>query len=448
MAAAPQPDFREIDTRVISAIRRPGPLYLALMFMLAIVVALGVATFAFEAYTGLGITGMGQPVMWAFYITTFVVWVGIGHAGTLISAILYLFRSRWRPSIYRIAETMTVFALSIAGLFPIIHLGRPWFFYFVFFYPNERILQPDFHSPLVWDAFAVGTYFTVSVVFLYVGAIPDLGTIADASSGLKHKIFRFASLGWRGNQRQWRHFGTAYLLLAGLIAPLVISVHSVVSFDFAMGQLPAWHDQVFAPYFVGSAIYSGLGTLMVLLVLIRRFGHFENEITEWHFNQIGKLTLLMSAIISYAYLSEAFMAWYSNDEMIRTTFNMRYWGPYSSLFWLMCWSNCIMPLALFSKKVRTNFTFMFIMGLFCDIGVWLDHFGIIAGALTTNFMPSQWGFYRPTWAEAILEGASIAFFVLLYLIAYKAEPLISMTELKAGLRWLNKALRMLGSETP
>jgi Ni/Fe-hydrogenase subunit HybB-like protein len=453
MSAAPQitpdsstlPDFQSIDQRSLNVLGRPSLAYLAVTAVFAAILAAGAGAFAWQVYRGIGVSGMGQPVMWAFYVNTFVFWVGIGHSGTLISAVLYLFRSRWRASIYRCSETMTVFAVTIAGLFPIIHLGRPWFFYWLFFYPNQRVLQPDFHSPLVWDAFAIGTYLTVSAMFLYVGTIPDLATVAASSKGLRSTIYRIASLGWRGDQRQWRHFSTTYLLMAGLATPLVISVHSVVSFDFAMGQLPGWHDDIFAPYFVASAIYSGLGMLMMLLPLIRRGGHFQNEITVWHFDQLGKLAILMSMVISYSYLSESFMAWYSNDPFERMTFNMRYFGPYAALFWLMCWCNCIMPLLLFSKRLRTNLTFIPIMGFFAFIGIWLDHFVIIAGSLTTNFMPSQWKFYAPTWPELVIEAASLGMFIFLFLIAFKVEPLVSMSELKTGLRWLNKALRELPS---
>jgi molybdopterin-containing oxidoreductase family membrane subunit len=450
MSAAPQASRRDsapltfplVDHENIKVMTRPSMAYVAVAALFALILTAGAGAFAWQVFRGIGVTGMGQPVMWAFYVNTFVFWVGIGHSGTLISAVLYLFRSRWRASIFRCAETMTVFAVSIAGLFPIIHLGRPWFFYWLFFYPNQRVLQPDFHSPLVWDAFAIGTYLIVSVIFLYVGAIPDLATVASHAQGLRRRLYQLVAMGWRGEQRQWRHFATAYLVLAGIATPLVISVHSVVSFDFAMGQLPGWHDDIFAPYFVASAIYSGLGMLMMLLPLLRRVGGFEAEITSWHFDQLCKLALLMSLIISYSYLSESFMAWYSNDPFERTTFNMRYFGPYAALFWMMCWCNSILPLCLFSKKIRTNLKFMPIMGFFAFIGIWFDHFVIIAGSLTTNFMPSQWGFYRPTWPELVIEAASLAMFILLFLLAYKVEPLVSMSEIKTGLRWLNKSARL------
>lgn len=440
-------DFQSVDQRSLAIMTRPSLVYLALMAMFAIIMAGGLGAYIWQVYKGLGVSGMAQPVMWAIYVNTFVFWVGIGHSGTLISAVFYLFRSRWRASIYRCSETMTVFAVSIAGLFPIVHLGRPWCFYWLFPYPNERALQPDFRSPLVWDAFAIGTYFIVSCIFLYLGAIPDLATVAASTQGIRSRIYRIASLGWRGEQHQWRHFSTAYLLMAGLATPLVISVHSIVSFDFAMGQLPGWHDDIFAPYFVASAIYSGLGMLMMLLPLIRRVGHFEEEITTWHFNQLGKIALLMSLIISYSYLSEAFMAWYSNDQFERATFHMRYFGPYAVFFWLMCFCNCLLPLALFSRRWRTDLTFVPIMGFFAFIGIWFDHFVIIAGSLTTNFMPSQWGFYRPTWPELVIELASLAMFVVLYMLAFKVEPLVSMSELKTGLRWLNQARRNIQSKT-
>jgi Ni/Fe-hydrogenase subunit HybB-like protein len=435
---ATEPTFEEINQGVLSTLEPPTRSFFLAAGGLALIVALGTAAWGYQIYTGLGVTGMGQPVMWAFYITNFVVWVGLGHSGTLISAVLYLFRSRWRPSVYRAAETMTVFALTTAGIFPILHLGRAWFFYWLAFYPNERVLQPDFHSPLVWDAFAIGTYLTVSVIFLYLGAIPDLAAVAAASAGVRRTFYRMLSLGWQGTDWQWRNFSAAYLLLAGLATPLVISVHSVVSFDFAMGQLPGWHDTIFAPYFVASAIYSGLGMVIMILIVIRRLSGLHQEITPWHFDQLGKLTLLMSLIISYAYLMEAFFAWYSMDPYEQTTFSMRYFGPMAPLFWLMVWSNSIMPLALFSRRLRRDLRFMFILGIFADIGVWCDHFVIIAGSLTTNFMPSQWGFYRPSWVEGAITAASIAFFTLMYIAFARIVPVISLTEIKQGARWLHR----------
>jgi Ni/Fe-hydrogenase subunit HybB-like protein len=438
-----QVTYGEVEREIEQILKRPpGLFYLSLLSLFGLAVATGFAVFLLQVYNGLGLTGLGQPVMWAVYVTTFAFWVGIGHAGTLISAVLYLFRSRWRPSIYRVAETMTVFAIATAGVFPIVHLGRPWFFYFLFFYPNQRVLQPNFHSPLVWDAFAVGTYFVVSCVFLYVGAVPDLASVAAASDGWRARIYRLLSFNWRGDQRQWRHFATAYLLMAGLIFPLVISVHSVVSLDFAAGQLPGWHDSIFPPYFVASAIYSGLGTMIVILIIIRKAGHLEDRITPWHFSQLAKLALLMGLIVGYCYIIEHFMAWYSNDEFEQTTLNiMRPYGGYGALMWLMFWCNCIYPLGVFSRKLRTNMVYLFMLGIFCDVGVWLDHFVIIAGSLTTNFMPSQWKFYSPTWVEGTIEGASFALFLLFYFLAYKTEPLMSTSELKSGLQWLVSYLR-------
>lgn len=441
MSATPQLNPDRVDDRILRTMSLPGLVYLGVIGVLSLLVAGGVSAYTYQVYYGIGVTGLGQPVMWAFYITTFLFWISIGHAALLVSAVLYLFRSRWRPSIFRTAEVIAVAAAAVGGLFPIVHLGRPWFFYWLMFYPNERILQPDFHSPLVWDFFGVVGFLVAALIIFYVGAIPDFATIAESTEGLRSKIYRVLSLGWQGGQRQWRQFSSAYALFMGLAAAVAISADAVGAYDLAMDQQPGWHDQILAPYFLATALYSFLGIMFVILPMMRRIGHLEDEITLWHFNQLGKLALLVSLFISYAYLTESFMAWYSNDSVQRDTYSVRYFAQYSALFWLMCWGNCIMPLGLFWKRLRTNLTFIFVLGIFALVGVWLDYFVVIAQSLATNFMPSQWRFYYPTWAEILIEAASFALFFIIFLIGYKATPIVSITGLKAGLRWINQVLR-------
>jgi len=443
--AVPKIGYGDVDRLVLRALTPPGRKYWAFVALLALTVGAGASTWMFQVWTGLGVTGLRQPVMWATYITNFVFWVGIAHSGTLISAILFLFRSRWRTPVYRAAETMTVFAVMTAGLFPLIHLGRVWFFYWLLPYPNERWLQPNFRSPLVWDAFAVSTYLIVSVTFLFMGLIPDVAAARDAATGWRRRFYELLALGWRGTDEQWRHFSMAYLLMAGLATPLVISVHSVVSWDFAMAQLPGWHSTIFAPYFVAGAIFSGCALVLTLLIPMRRLLGLEDALAPWHFDNLAKVILLMSLVVTYSYLSESFMAWYSANPFERTTYQMRYWGPYAPLFWTMVTCNCIIPLALFAPRVRRNLKALFVISLFINVGMWLERFVIIAGSLSTNFMPSQWGVYRPTWVEITITVASFAWFLMWFTLFAKFLPIVSMTELKEGIPWLRQAREDAGA---
>jgi molybdopterin-containing oxidoreductase family membrane subunit len=441
----PEIDYSDVDRLVLRALAPPGRKYWAFVALLALTVGAGASTWMFQIWTGLGVTGLRQPVMWATYITNFVFWVGIAHSGTLISAILFLFRSRWRTPVYRAAETMTVFAVMTAGLFPLVHLGRVWFFYWLLPYPNERWLQPNFRSPLVWDAFAVSTYLIVSVTFLFMGLIPDVAAARDAATGWRRRFYELLALGWRGTDEQWRHFSMAYLLMAGLATPLVISVHSVVSWDFAMAQLPGWHSTIFAPYFVAGAIFSGCALVLTLLIPMRRLLDLEDALAPWHFENLAKVILLMSLVVTYSYLTESFMAWYSANPFERTTYQMRYWGPYAPLFWTMVTCNCIVPLALFAPRVRRNLKALFVISLFINVGMWLERFVIIAGSLSTNFMPSQWGVYRPTWVEITITVASFAWFLMWFTLFAKFLPIVSMTELKEGIPWLRQAREDAGA---
>jgi molybdopterin-containing oxidoreductase family membrane subunit len=437
-----EPTYADIDRSVRAIMAPPGYKYWIWVGFLSALVALAIALWTRQIYEGLGVTGMGNPTMWAVYITNFVFWVGIAHSGTLISAILYLFRTRWRTAVYRAAETMTIFAVATAGLFPIIHLGRPWFFYWLAPYPNERYLQPDFRSPLVWDFFAISTYFTISACFWFTGLIPDVANARDVATGWRKTLYKILAIGWQGTDRQWRNFSMAYLLMAGLATPLVLSVHSVVSWDFAMAQLPGWHSTIFAPYFVAGAIFSGVALVITLLIPMRWIMGIEDLITPWHLDNLAKVVLLTSLIISYSYGVESFIAWYSHDPIEMATFHMRYFGPWGWMFWVMVFCNCVAPLALFSPRVRTTPIPLFIVTIFVNIGMWFERFVIIAGSLATNFEPSTWRFWHPSFTEIMITVGAFAWFLLLFSLFARFMPIISMTELKEGITWLKQALRL------
>ncbi len=437
--------YGDVDREVRRIMEPAGLGYWAWVSFCLFLVVMGVTVWTNQIYNGLGVTGLTQPTMWAVYITNFVFWVGIAHSGTLISAILFLFRTRWRTAVYRLAETMTVFAVMTAGLFPLIHIGRPWFFYWLLPYPNERSLQPDFRSPLVWDTFAVSTYLTISSLFWIVGLIPDVANAREWSqkwdSGWRKYLYSMMSFGWRGTEREWRAFSMAYLLLAGLATPLVLSVHSVVSWDFAMAQLPGWHSTIFAPYFVAGAIFSGVAMVLTLLIPLRRIMGLEDLVTTWHLDNLAKVILLTSLIVSYSYICESFVVWYAGDPIEMATFHMRYFGPQGWLFWVMVSCNCVIPLLLFSPRVRTSAAALFAISLFVNVGMWTERFVIIAGSLATNFEPSQWRFYLPSFTEITITAASFGWFLLWFSLFSRFMPIISMTELKEGIGWLREAIR-------
>lgn len=348
-------------------------------------------TITYLVLTGIGIWGNNIPVAWAFDIINFVWWIGIGHAGTLISAILLLFRQDWRTSINRAAEAMTLFAVACAGLFPLFHVGRPWLAYWLFPYPNTMGMWPQFRSPLMWDVFAVSTYGTVSLLFWFTGLIPDLATMRDqARHPLVKKIYGVLAMGWRGSARHWHRYETAYLILAGLSTPLVLSVHTVVSFDFAVSILPGWHTTIFPPYFVAGAIYSGFAMVLTLLIPIRKFYGLEDMITLRHMNQMGKVMLATGLIVAYGYLMEAFIGWYAGGYewfMIRN----RMFGPYAWSYWLLILCNIITPQLLWSRRVRENMLVLFIVSIIINVGMWLERFVIIVTSLYRDFLPSSWG---------------------------------------------------------
>jgi len=436
-----QPNYIEIDRQIHRSLAPAGLRYWLWVLFCAFLTALGGAFWMNQIYNTFNITGYGQPTMWAVYITNFVFWVGIAHSGTLISAILYLFRVRWRTGIYRLAETMTVFAVATAGLFPLIHLGRVWFFYWLVPYPNERSLQPNFRSPLVWDLFAISTYLTISVLFLFTGLIPDVANAREKAIGWRRTFYSIVSFGWQGTDRQWRNFSMVYLLLAGFATPLVLSVHSVVSWDFAMTQLPGWHSTIFAPYFVAGAIFSGCALVLTLAIPARRYLKLEGLITIWHLDNLSKVVLLTSVVMTYSYATESFMVWYTQDPIEMATFDQRYYGPQGYLFWIMIFCNCVVPLLLFSPKMRTSTTRLFIISIFVNIGMWLERFVIIAGSLATNQDPSQWKFYVPRLTEVLITVGSFGWFLMNFSLFAKFLPIVSQTEMKEGISWLRQAVR-------
>ena len=382
---------------------------------------------------GIGIWGLNNAVGWAFDITNFVFWIGIGHAGTLISAILLLFRQKWRTSINRSAEAMTIFAVMCAGLFPLIHMGRPWDAFFIFpYFPNQRgPLWVNFRSPLVWDVFAISTYFTISLVFWYLGMIPDLATLRDrAVGGIKKFVFRILSLGWNGSQRTWSRYEIVSLVLAALATPLVLSVHSIVSTDFATSLVPGWHTTIFPPYFVAGAIYSGFGMVLTLLIITRQTMHLERYITTNHLEAMAKVTLLTGSLVGYAYATEFFNAWYSGNVHERFHFINRATGPYAWCFYLMVLCNVLTPQVLWWKRARRSVPLLFVVSILVNVGMWFERFVIIVVGLHRNFLPSAWGMFYPTVFDiGILVGVFGLFFSL-FLLFIRALPMIAMWEVK------------------
>lgn len=427
------PSYSQVSRDILRPLERPGVRYYLLLGFVMLVLAWGVYAWTVQLDQGLGVAGYTLSVRWAIYIVNFVFWVGIAHSGTLISAILFLFRARWRLAVARSAEAMTIFAVMTAGLFPIIHLGRPWFFYWLMPYPNDRGLWVNFRSPLIWDVFAVSTYFTTSAIFWYVGLIPDIANARDRATGWRLKVYTLLSLGWRGTGRQWRHYSGAYLFFAALATPLVISVHSVVSWDFAMGIVPGWHSTIFAPYFVAGAIFSGLGMVLTLAIPVRKIFKLHQYITVKHFESLAKMIIFTSMIVTYAYVTEFFVAWYSGNLMEQKAFWSRAFGQFGWAFWLMIFCNSVVPLVLWSKKVRTNVGALFVISIFINIGMWFERFVIVVGSLSQGVEPAAWTSYRPTWVELSILAGSFAWFLMWFLLFVKLLPAISITEVKEAM---------------
>jgi molybdopterin-containing oxidoreductase family membrane subunit len=395
-------------------------LVLVLLYCIAALVTIGV-----------GLFGIMIPVAWGFAIVNFVWWIGIGHAGTLISAILLLMRQKWRQSINRFAEAMTLFAVACAGLFPLLHLGRPWFAYWLFPYPSTMGIQPQFRSPLVWDVFAVSTYFTVSLLFWFLGLIPDLATLRDrATSRVPRFIYGMLAMGWRGSAIHWHRYEMAYLLLAGLATPLVVSVHTVVSFDFAVALVPGWHSTIFPPYFVAGAIYSGFAMVLTIAIPLRKLYGLEDFITMRHLRNMGIVMLATGMIVAYGYLMETFLAWYSGDIFEQYMMANRMFGSYGWMYWLLILFNILIPQLLWIPKITTNVPVLFLIAISVNIGMWLERYVIVVVSLHRDFMPSAWGMYSGTIVDYAVLAGSIGLFVCLLFIFIRVLPMISIFEMR------------------
>jgi len=382
-------------------------------------------------YKGVGVWGVNIPVGWGFAIVNFVWWIGIGHAGTLISAILLLLRQSWRNSINRFAEAMTLFAVACAGMFPIFHLGRPWLFYWLFPYPNTMTYWPNFRSPLVWDVFAVTTYLTISLVFWFVGLIPDLASLRDQTTNKYIKfVYGLLAMGWRNSVRHWNRYETAYLLLGGLATPLVLSVHTVVSFDFSVGIVPGWHTTIFPPYFVAGAIYSGFAMVLVLAIPIRKFYGIEDFITQRHIENSAMVMLATGWIVAYGYAFEAFMNWYGGDPYESFLRYSRLHGPYANFYYALLFTNLVVPQVLWFKKIRTNPVLLFFVSLDVLVGMWLERFIIVIVSLTRDFVNSSFGMYYPTQFDWAIFIGTLGFFAACMFLFLRLLPAVSMSELK------------------
>jgi Ni/Fe-hydrogenase subunit HybB-like protein len=427
------PTFSDVNRDVVATLRAPGPLYFAWMCVIGLLLAAFLAAWTYQIYIGMGAAGKRAPQMWAMYITTFVFWIGIGHAGTLISAILYLFRARWRTSIYRAAEAMTIFAVMTAGLFPLIHAGRMWFAYFLLPYPNQRYLWPNFRSPLVWDVFAISTYLSISTIFFIVGLVPDIAALRDASTGWRRRIYGMLSLGWEGSDEQWRPYRRAYGLFAALATPLVLSVHSVVSWDFAMALVPGWHSTLFAPFFVDGAIFSGFAMVLILVIPMRHFFGLHAYLTDRHLDAMAKLILTTGLVLTYFYVCEIFTAWYSGDVFERASLFWKVTHSYAWALWTMYFCNCVSPLILFWKRARTSIPVLYTVSILVLIGMWFERFNIIVPSLAHDFYPYTWGIYLPSPTDSMIVIGSFAFFFLLFLGFIRVMPSLSIVEVKETL---------------
>ena len=416
---------------VLRTLGRPGRAYAAAVAGLLAVLAVAAAAFARQVSTGLGVAGYQPPILWGVYITNFVFWIGITHSGTLISAVLFLFRARWRTGVARASEAMTVFAIMTGALFPIIHLGRPWVFYWLMPYPNARELWVNFRSPIIWDLFAIMTYLTVSVVFLYVGLLPDIATARDRIRDRRRHVYRLLALGWSGSDREWHHYRSLYGLLAALAVPLAVSVHSIVSWDFATTLLPGWHSTIFGPYFVAGAIFSGVAMMITLLAPMRALLGLERYMQIRHFDNLGKLLLTLSLVMTYAYGMEFFVAWYSGNPFEQGAYWARLTGPYAPLTWTMLVCNSAVPLVLVARRVRTNLPALFAVAVVVNVGMWLERYVIVVSSLAREFNPANWtGLYNPTWVEWAITAGSFALFGLLFLGFVKLFPPVAMHEIK------------------
>lgn len=424
--------FASITEKISSITENPPPKgwWIAFLASLSLLGLLKISIL-YLLWEGTGIWGLNNPVGWGWAIVNFVFWVGIGHAGTLISAVLFLFRQKWRTAINRFAEAMTIFAVMCALIFPGIHVGRVWVAYYMFPIPNQMSMWPNFRSPLLWDVFAVGTYFTVSLLFWYVGLIPDFATLRDrAKTKVRKVVFGILSLGWRSSNRHWQNYEQAYLMLAGLSTPLVLSVHSIVSTDFAISLLPGWHTTIFPPYFVAGAIFSGFAMVITLAVPVRWIYGLESIITMGHLDKMAKIMLVTGSMVGYAYSMEFFIAWYSNNTYESFAFVNRAFGPYAWAYWIMISCNVIVPQLFWSKRLRNSLPVLFIASIFANIGMWFERFVIVISSLSRDYLPANWDYYTPTMWDVSLFLGSFGLFFTLFLLFLRFLPMIAISEVK------------------
>ncbi len=423
-----------------------GRFYAAVLILGAGVVA-AFAAWGYQMWNGIGVWGINRPVFWAFDITNFVFWIGISHAGTLISAILRLANATWRRPVTRCAEVITVFALSIGAMFPIIHLGRPWLFFWLIPYPSPRLVWPNFRSPLLWDFFAINTYLIGSAAFLTLPIIPDWALVRDKTTGWRKRVYGILSLGWRGSPRQWARLETAMHIMAVAIIPVAVSVHTIVSWDFAMTPVPMWHSTIFGPYFVAGAIFSGIAALIIAMACLRKFLHLEEYLLPVHFDNLGKLLLMMSLLWFYFIFAERLTVWYGNQPAEMAVFASTQRGPFAPLFWTMVFCNFVIPFIFLAIKRLRTITGTVIAASTVVVGMWLERFLIIVPSLSHKYLPFDWGTYRPTWVEITITAGTFAGMALLYLLFAKAVPIISIWELKTGWHKKIETVAIIEGET-
>jgi molybdopterin-containing oxidoreductase family membrane subunit len=432
----PGETFHTISDKVSRVTENPAPKGWWIMFLVAVTwTGIFGSAVSWLFWQGVGVWGNNSPVYWGWDITNFVWWIGIGHAGTLISAVLFIFRQKWRTSINRFSEAMTIFAVICALIFPGIHVGRAWVAYYMFPIPNQMTIWPNFKSPLIWDVFAVSTYFTVSLLFWFVGLIPDLATLRDRakSSSIRQKVYGAFALGWRGANRHWQNYERSYLILAALSTPLVLSVHSVVSFDFATSLLPGWHTTIFPPYFVAGAVFSGFAMVMTLVLVARVAYGVRSIVMMKHLELMNKIMLVTGSLVGYAYAMEFFIAWYSGNEYEQFVFINRATGPYWWAYWTMITCNVVSPQLFWSKKLRTNIPLMFVISIVINVGMWFERFVIIATSLHRDFLPSSWGYFRPTVIDMCTYAGTLGVFFTLFLLFIRWIPMIAIAEVKGVL---------------
>jgi molybdopterin-containing oxidoreductase family membrane subunit len=428
--------YHQITEDICSPTERTPSVAWVLAFIVSVgFLALYIFTVAWTIWVGIGSWNLNRTIGWGWDITNFVWWVGIGHAGTLISAILLLFRQKWRTGVNRAAEAMTIFAVICAGQFPLIHMGRLWLGFFIFPYPNTRgPLWVNFNSPLLWDVFAISTYFTVSLLFWYTGLVPDFATVRDRAKGIRKKLYSLLSFGWTGSAKHWQRWESLSLVLAGLATPLVLSVHTIVSFDFATSVIPGWHTTIFPPYFVAGAIFSGFAMVQTLMLITRKVLKLENYITLGHIESMNKVILLTGTIVGVAYLTELFIAWYSGYIYEQFAFYNRALGPYWWSYFGMMTCNLVSPQIFWSKKMRRNIFVTFVMSIFVNIGMWFERFVIIATTLARDYLPSSWSYYVPTWVEIGIFLGTLGLFFTLFLIFVRVAPVVAIAEIKSILK--------------